>query len=252
MTILTASSYAQIVAGFAAVATALAAAAEDMPEWTRKIRPDHPRLFFNADTWPEVRGRALGAERAWYDDIKRRVDALEADLRDEPEAKPRELGPQAAWAAFVYLMEGDGKYLDLAKKCLETSIRFYEACYEARKTVNWYSTSRVHATMAWDWLYNDLTPEERREYMSRLVRVIKGVLDAKPRIYRENYSGYTTGFYGVHNCLWFIGCTAYGTGIEPELVNEWLVWGHDENVKLLEHRRKACGDDGGSAAPTLG
>ena len=65
-------------------------------------------------------------------------------------------------------------------------------------------------------------------------------------------SGYNTGFYGVRNCLWFIGCTAYGTGIEPQHVNEWLVWGHNENLKMLEHRRKACGKDGGGASPTLG
>ena len=32
----------------------LAAWAEELPPWTAKIRPDHPRLFFNADTWPEV------------------------------------------------------------------------------------------------------------------------------------------------------------------------------------------------------
>jgi len=65
-------------------------------------------------------------------------------------------------------------------------------------------------------------------------------------------SGYSTGFYGVRNCLWFIGCTAFGTGIEEDRVNEWLVWGRNENIRLLEHRRKACGDDGGGASATLG
>jgi heparin/heparan-sulfate lyase len=88
--------------------------------------------------------------------------------------------------------------------------------------------------------------------MGRLVRVVDGVLKAKPPIHRENYSGHTTGFYGVHNCLWFIGCTAFGSGIETERVNQGLVWGHDENLRLLEHRRKACGSDGGAASPTLG
>jgi heparin/heparan-sulfate lyase len=173
-------------------------------------------------------------------------------LESGDEAQPRELGPQAAWAAFVFRMTHDARYLELAKKCLETSLDFYEACFEQKKSVNWYSTSRVHATLAWDWLYNDLTETERRQYMSRLVRVIDKVLKAKPSIYRENMSGYTTGFYGVKNCLWFIGCTAFGAGIETELVNEWLVWGHDENIRLLKYRNKACGDDGGGASPTLG
>ncbi len=38
--------------------------AEPLPDWTGKIRSDHPRLFFNADTWPAVRDRALHEENA--------------------------------------------------------------------------------------------------------------------------------------------------------------------------------------------
>jgi len=238
----------------AAVGLLLAASStvngEKLPDWTVKIRSDHPRLFFNADTWPAVRQRVLGAEREWYSYIKGRVDRLLVELGDE--AQPKELGPQAAWAAFVFRLTQDAQYLELAKKCLETSLDFYEICFEQKKSVNWYSTSRVHATLAWDWLYNDLSETDRRIYMSRLIRVVDKVVKAKPSIYRENMSGYTTGFYGVRNCLWFIGCTAFDTGIETELVNEWLVWGHDENMKLLEYRSKARGDDGGGASPPLG
>jgi heparin/heparan-sulfate lyase len=223
-----------------------------LPEWTKSVRSDHPRLFFNRQTWPDVRARALGPEAAWYRQFKARVDRLKPELSEKERPAPKDLGPQAAWSAFVFLMTEDTAYLELAAKCLETSIRYYEQCFAERKSVNWYSTSRVHAVLAWDWLYDHMDPADRREYMSRLVRVIDRVLRVKPSIYRENMSGYSTGFYGVRNCLWFIGCTAFGTGIEPELVNEWLVWGRDENLRLLEHRRKACGDDGGGASATLG
>jgi len=225
---------------------------QDLPDWTGKIRKDHPRLFFNADTWPAVRDRAMGAEHEWYAATKARVDRLLAELDGVERPEPRELGPQAAWAALVFLVTDDARYLELAKKCLDTSLRFYDACYEEKKSVNWYSTSRVHATLAWDWLYNHLPEAERADTMSRLVRAIDNVLKARPTIYRENMSGYSTGFYGVRNCLWFIGCTAFGTGIEAERVNEWLVWGHNENLRMLAHRKRACGDDGGGASPTLG
>jgi len=223
-----------------------------LPQWTTRIRSDHPRLFFNRDTWPAVRARALGPEAAWYRQFQARVDRLKSKLAttDRPEAE--DLGQEAAWSAFVFLMTEDAAYLDLAAKCLETSIRYYERCFTERKSVNWYSTSRVHAVLAWDWLYDHLDPAQRRDFMLRLIRVIDRVLHVKPPIYRENMSGYSTGFYGVRNCLWFIGCTAFGTGIEPELVNDWLVRGHDENLRLLEHRRQACGDDGGGASATLG
>ncbi|MHC4169496.1 MAG: hypothetical protein ACYSWQ_21325, partial [Planctomycetota bacterium] len=172
---------------------------QELPDWTKEIRSDHPRLFFNADTWPAVKQRALGAERKWYEYIKGRVDKLSAESLAA--AEPRELGPQAAWAAFVFRMTGDERYLKIARTCLESSLSFYEACFDQKKTVNWYSTSRVHATLAWDWLYNDLGETERRNYMSRLVRVIDKVVKARPSIYRENMSGYNTGFYGVRNCL---------------------------------------------------
>lgn len=230
----------------------LASGAQDLPDWVGKIRPDHPRLFFNADTWDTVRNRALGAENEWYKRLQSQADRLLEQIGAEAAPEIKEHGQDAAGAAFVYLVTDDRRYLDLAKKLLEISLAFYEQCYEEKKSVNWYSTSRVHATMAWDWLYNDLTEAERQEYMSRLVQVLQKVYTARPAIYRENISGYNTGFYGAPNCKWFVGCTARGTGIEDELVNEWLVWGYNENVKMLEHRRKACGDDGGSASPTLG
>ena len=246
------SSTRRLIAWIVLLAIPSAALGQELPDWTAKIRQDHPRLFFNSDTWPEVRRRALGAEHEWYLATKARVDRLLAELEGEAQPEPRELGPQAAWAAFVFLVTDDPRYLELSKKCLDTSLRFYDACFEEKKSVNWYSTSRVHATLAWDWLYNHLTEEERAGFMSRLVRAIDNVLTARPTIYRENMSGYNTGFYGVRNCLWFIGATAFGTGIETERAGEWLVWGHDENVKMLEHRKKACGDDGGGASPTLG
>jgi len=226
--------------------------AGELPGWVEKIRKDHPRLFFNSHSWPAVRQRALGPERQWYLYLKGRVDRLIKDTSSKEILEAKEYGQEAAWSAFIYRMTTEPQYLELSKKCLDASLRFYDECFRQRKSVNWYSTSRVHATLAWDWLYNDLSETERQDYMSKLVRAIDRVLKAKPVIYRENMSGYSSGFYGVKNCLWFIGCTAFDTGIEEEKVNEWLLWGRNENMKLLEHRRKACGDDGGGASATLG
>ena len=244
------SIFCIVLAGLILGAIVSSAQAE-VPPWTGKIRTDHPRLFFNADTWPAVRTRALHEEKEWYDSIKARVDRLAKELENVDRPEPRELGPEAAWAAFVFLVTEEDRYRELAVKCLDTSLRYYDHCFEEKKAVNWYSTSRVNATLAWDWLYNDLDEAQRRDLMSRLVTAIDRVIKARPAIYRENMSGYNTGFYGVRNCLWFIGCTAFGTGIERDRVDEWLVWGHDENLKMLEHRRKACGESGGAASPTL-
>ena len=59
-----------------------AASGGELPEWVGKIRPDHPRLFFNADTWPTVKERALGAEKAWYERARRRAERLVRELAD--------------------------------------------------------------------------------------------------------------------------------------------------------------------------
>ena len=32
--------------------------AGERPEWLGRIRRDHPRMFFNKDTWPAVKARA--------------------------------------------------------------------------------------------------------------------------------------------------------------------------------------------------
>lgn len=41
--------------------SALSAAATQTDDgWVSRIPPDHLRLFFNRDTWPAVKGRALG------------------------------------------------------------------------------------------------------------------------------------------------------------------------------------------------
>jgi len=72
----------RVVVTVAAVLTLCSAsgAGQSLPDWTAKIRQDHPRLFFNAETWPAVRARALGTERAWYEQFKNRVDRLEREL----------------------------------------------------------------------------------------------------------------------------------------------------------------------------
>ena len=84
--------------------------AGEMPGWVGEIRTDHPRLFFNTDTWPAVRDRALSVERAWYEQVKGRTDRLLSKLNEGTDPGPRDLGPPAAEAAFVYLVTEDHRH----------------------------------------------------------------------------------------------------------------------------------------------
>ena len=61
------------------VALAAVAAAGEKPEWLGRIRRDHPRMFFNAETWPQVKARAEGSARAARDALVQRCDRYPAD-----------------------------------------------------------------------------------------------------------------------------------------------------------------------------
>ena len=41
-----------------------------------QIRPDHPRIFFNADTWPAIKEKALGEKRAYLDKLLDEVNQM--------------------------------------------------------------------------------------------------------------------------------------------------------------------------------
>ena len=44
--------------------------------WITKIRDDHPRLFFNKESFKQIQKRALNEEQELFGEIKSRVDIL--------------------------------------------------------------------------------------------------------------------------------------------------------------------------------
>ena len=78
------------IVAFAVAGLAWAGRGERLPEGVMPpdaIRADHPRLFFNADTWPAVVERANGPARAQRDALLARCDSYP----DNP--KCRNTGP---------------------------------------------------------------------------------------------------------------------------------------------------------------
>lgn len=241
--------------------------------WITSIRNAHPRLFFNQDTWPEVKARALNQEKEWYFELREKVDgypdnptieyartALPYDRRENGSYitlgydRVEEVGVQAAHTAFVYRMTEDPRYCAKAKRMLAVAADLYRECYEKRMTVNWYSTSRVHWLTAYDWIYNDLTPSERRELMGPFLDTLQKLLlnPERPAIYRLNDTDHTQGFYGDRNIAWFAGLAAYDNGIQDELALKFLRMGYQYNRDLFAYRARCAGDDGGLASATCG
>ena len=257
-------------------AVALLGVAAETPNWEGRIRRDHPRMFFNAETWPAVKARAEGPARAARDALIKRCDRYPADpvcsgfdpvvFREvktasgthkttaaTPIPSVKEWGPQAAECALAWRFTGERKYLDKARKMLVSSVAAYHAAYRNGRAVNWYSTTRIHALSAYDWIWEALTPEERKAIIVPLVQHVEDVQPGKGKtfIIRRNVGNIQSGFYSVRSLLWYSGLAAYGDGFCDDLARDQLRRGHDLCLEMVKFRNDGAGDDGAlsSAVP---
>jgi len=220
----------------------------DSEDWLSGIRTDHPRLFFNSDTWPAVKSYTLNEEAALFAEIKSGIDELMGK-----EIKPGDHGRQAAEAAFVFLVTGEDQYLRLARDLLTVSVDYYNQCYREGKSVSWYSFSRINAWAAYDWIYNHLPEGERKALGRSFLKAIENVQPTRQResFALENWSGPISGFYSTPGIIWYAGLATYREGIDNELAEKWLRKGYELYLELLEYRSAAAGDDGGTASAAL-
>ncbi len=251
---------------FAAAAVVIGAFAA-LPPKVPAVRPDHPRLFFNAETWPAVKARAFGAAKADLERLLATCDRFPTNpvcSGTEPappgwsSATPlppiREWGPQAAKCALAWRFTGKPEYLEKAKRMLAVSIAAYGESCRNRRAVCWESTSRILAICAYDWICEALTPEERRALIVPLVQHVEDVQpgQGKPNIVRRNTGGATTGCYGVPSLLWYSGVAAAGDGFCDELAASHLKRGYKVILDTLAFRDRIAGDDGALSGGVAG
>ena len=227
---------------------AFPAAAQDDDAWIGAIRPNHPRMFFNADTFPAVKQRALTDANEFYKNIWTEPDYLPRD-KDTGQMLLGDWGRQLMRSAFVYCVEPDPTRLENIKTMMRVSLQYYQTKYDENMMVDWYSTSRIGWLCALDWTWNDLTPEERTELATTFLDRLDDGLHKK--LIRVNRSGYSTGYYGENNLQWFTGLVLLNEGIDDARALDHLRVGYREYQKLRTHRAAAVGDDGGAASPTL-
>ena len=233
-----------------------------------KLRKSHPRIFFTSDTWPAVKAQAEGPARQARADLIARCTRYPANptcsgmgpvtqiMTAKGPIKPtsatcinnvHEWGNQAAECALAWRLTGNREFLEKAKKMLMVSIAAYHEAYRNRRAVNWYSGTRIFALTAYDWIYEALTPEERKAIIVPLVQHVEDVQPGrgKPDILRRNVSGANTGFYGVGTLLWYSGLAAAGDGFCDELAARHLKSGAQKHLDVLAFRELTAGDDGG-------
>ena len=194
--------------------------------------------------------------------MKARVDALlgreivfkDPLVSDGSQNSDHEYGTRAAEAAFVYLVTEDKKYLDLTKKILTKLVDYYTLRNENGLNIQWYAFSRICALAAYDWIYNDLTVQERKELGTPFLKAVHYMLSSRDRklFLRENRGGHTTGFYGPPCLAWYAGIVFHRTGIDDDLAEKLLLKGYDDYTALLKYRSNIAGTDGGASTAALG
>ena len=231
------------------------------------IRPDHPRMFFTRDTWPQIKARTESSPdgKVALDKLLARAKRYPSepvcsgtDPVTTPPSQPItpivEWGHQASECALAWRFTGEKAYLDKAKKMLEVSAAAYHEAIANGRAVNWYSTTRILALCAYDWIFEGLTDDERRSLVTSLVEHVEEVQPrpGRPRVIRKNVGLTESGFYSVRSLLWYSGLAASGDGYCDELAAKHLKEGYALARKMVEFRARMAGDDGGLAHGTPG
>ena len=225
------------------------------------IRTDHPRIFFNSETWPQIKERAYGEKREYLDKLIEEVNQMTDDPvaanygpipeqdRSLPIPAVKEFGRQAASCALVWRFTGKEKYLEKAKKMLKVSVNAYTEATKNIRPVTWYAHTRINAICAYDWIYEALTDEERRELIVPLVEHVEQIQpEYGLNIPRNSAGDINTGFYGTRSMLWYSGLAAHGDGFCDSLAAKHLSTGYDWYRKVLQFRNDTAGDDGALAS----
>lgn len=228
--------------------------------WMEKIRADHPRLFINKDDIPFIKEAAATFEKKTFEQIRKRADKLldKEIVFENPLAATGEgnanrfYGYNAADAALMWLVTEDVKYLDLTKRILGSLIPYYQLRVDNNLNIEWYALTQVCAMCAYDWIYNDLTPEERESFGRSLYKAMCGIAwhgqGVRKQRFRENVSGHTSGCYGVAALPWFIGLTFWNEGYDNEFCAQMLRNGYDYNQQMVAFRAEMLGEKGGGAS----
>ncbi len=227
--------------------------------WMERIHKESPRLFFNSNTFQKVKERALNEEKDILEEIKNRIDNLldqNIEIAD-PLASNRgwtsssndAFGTRAAEAAFLHLVFGEKKYLDLSKKILNEVINLYQIRNKDTLAISWYNNHRMMSLAAYDWIYNYLTESEKYEMGSSLLHAINFMVEN--RTPGDNDLPIVTGYYGTPALSWYAGVVFYEKGIDDSMAVKLLKKGYENHIKLLEHRSNIAGEYGGAATAAM-
>jgi len=193
--------------------------------------PRHPRLYFSAADLDSLRARAAGSQRGLWQELKKYCDERLAD--PPPSALPG--GDYDA-----YLISGDARYRDAAKEWLLGLARMPEWAGKCgnRPDAGLYAGFGVIAlAVGYDWLYGELSPEERADVAKKIASVTSTLYDA------THEGEWWTGAYWHHDLTIPVAGMGVGAlalrGEAPE-AERWLQRAVEETEAILAR----IGEDG--------
>ena len=249
-------------------------AADPFPSETElkaKIRKDHPRLFLTPETVPQFKKYAnspamkeflaktlAAADRA--PETPRLAASKNARLEDGKLVILKKQGNQdqvwpyldsssrygrnAVQCAIAYFATGEKKYFDKAVRYLDAYPSLLEFCKANKLMVEWYHTDRLAATVAYDWLYNELTPEQRKHFIKPLIDYMV-FITGRPGYITNSGKGRSTGNYGEHGFLWHAALAALHDGYaDPAALDKVWKKAYDNETETMAYREKMSAGTG--------
>ena len=149
----------------------------EMKTLPSSLRPElvniHPRVYFTDKELEALRARAHGEDKAWWRQQLLHLRALQGPPPPPPAEKRRAQNDVAfaiAEAAFAYKIERDPKLLAAAKRYMDAAVSYDVWGYSFSKpNVDLAAGHLLYGMgMAYDLLYNDLTPAEREKYRNKI------------------------------------------------------------------------------------
>ena len=245
----------------------------DDPDWVKKIKPGHPRMIFTSDDLPQLRERAYGICRDEFQELKSEVDALpdkpdleyvERLIKRSPDGKITAATPsmrgyqmfvhdgsnQAIRAALLYLITEEKRYLEIARRYLFLYVEVLRKTAEIGVWADWQGNSRVNAILAYDWIYNQLSEKERRDFVIPMLDYITKSQPDGEFTFRRTSGGPSNGNYGEVSLQFFIGLAAHGDNIDDPVAEKMLRSGARVFVDMLDYREQVSGGSGLLSTPT--
>ncbi|MBO5725203.1 MAG: hypothetical protein J6S58_10280, partial [Lentisphaeria bacterium] len=214
-----------------------------LPEVRKSIARKHPRLFYSKALFEEFKRKAqepLLKSRLEYLQKKTlqtyqellsytdKNNGLEEKLPAGSQWHPiGNFGIIAGRSAFFYHLTGEKKWAEISIDLMKRFSSYYRKRVALGRAVNWYGWGRIMHIMAWDYLYDVMTPADRDAIAGEILDHVKWLSNrkevAKLCKVGEGLNSPGSGFYSAH-CMvpWYAGIVFGNAGYEDSFAEQCL------------------------------